>query len=212
MSIDTGPLKQVGDACGLSGGGARGGSRRPQALTVNVNEFCRASARELIKFNLFCFAPAKPRRAIVSPFNLAGNPMLSRLFCFITAAAIFGLAWSTFVEASRPGLPGATRAGRGRSFHSLRLGSTSAIATAKVHPRQAQAHGRALDQAELEGSQRDQQQGEQRDRADQQPRPLGNDARSLGLSGRRQGRLQDLCTVQAQAAHRPRLPPPAHHC
>ena len=36
--------------------------------------------------------------------------MLSRLFRFITAAVIFGLAWSTFVEASEPGLPQATRA------------------------------------------------------------------------------------------------------
>jgi predicted transglutaminase-like cysteine proteinase len=36
--------------------------------------------------------------------------MLSRLFRFLTAAVIFGLAWSTFVEASEPGLPQATRA------------------------------------------------------------------------------------------------------
>ena len=47
-----------------------------------------------------------------------------------------------------------------------------------------------------------------RDRADQQCRPLGHHARPLGLSGRRQGRLQDLCAVQAQAPDRARLPPP----
>ena len=35
--------------------------------------------------------------------------MLSRLFGFITAAAIFGLAWNTFGEASEQGLPRATR-------------------------------------------------------------------------------------------------------
>jgi predicted transglutaminase-like cysteine proteinase len=36
--------------------------------------------------------------------------MLSRLFRFVTAAAIFGLAWNTFVEASEQGLPRATPA------------------------------------------------------------------------------------------------------
>ena len=36
--------------------------------------------------------------------------MLSRLFRFLTAAVIFGLAWNTFVEASEQGLPQATRA------------------------------------------------------------------------------------------------------
>src|SRR3984885_10991926 len=36
--------------------------------------------------------------------------MLSRLFRFVTAAAIFGLAWNTFVEASEQGLPQATHA------------------------------------------------------------------------------------------------------
>jgi hypothetical protein len=36
--------------------------RRRNLPTVNVNEFCLPRAAESIKFNLFCFAPAKPRR------------------------------------------------------------------------------------------------------------------------------------------------------
>jgi hypothetical protein len=36
--------------------------RRPSLPIVNVNEFCLPRARRSIKFNLFCFAPAKRRR------------------------------------------------------------------------------------------------------------------------------------------------------
>ena len=36
--------------------------------------------------------------------------MLSRLFRFVAAAAVFGFAWNTFVEASEQGLPQATHA------------------------------------------------------------------------------------------------------
>ena len=85
--------------------------------------------------------------------------MLSRLFGFVTAAAIFGLAWNTFGEASEQGLPRATRdAGRRRSLDSLRLGRLLQSPRRRVRPRQAQADGRAPDQANLEDPQRRQRQ------------------------------------------------------
>ena len=138
--------------------------------------------------------------------------MLSRLFRFLTAAVIFGLAWCTFVEASEPGLPQATRAPVGGEA-SIPYGwvdfcnrHNEECTLGKLKPMDVR-----LNKAELEGPQRDQQQGQQRDRADQQFRPLGHDARPLGPSGRRQGRLQDLCFVQAQAARRPRLSAPSSY-
>ena len=55
-----GRLKQIGDACRLRLRRYRPGSPR-NLPTVNVNEFWPPRAAESIKFNLFCFAPAKPR-------------------------------------------------------------------------------------------------------------------------------------------------------
>src|SRR6185437_14515270 len=81
---------------------------RPASPTVNVNEFrASPSARnDKIRPNLFRARQADDPNSV--PIQSGGHLMLSRFFRFVTAAAIFGFAWITFVEASEQGLPSAT--------------------------------------------------------------------------------------------------------
>ena len=77
MSLDRGPLKQMLTLT-ASRGSVLGDVRRriagetypPSTLT----NFAPPRARRLIKFNLFCFAPAKRATRDSVPINLADNP------------------------------------------------------------------------------------------------------------------------------------------
>ena len=83
--------------------------------------------------------------------------MLNRLFSFITAATIFGLAWNTFGQASEQGLPRATYEPVGGEA-SIPYGWVDFCNrhSRRMHPRQAQAAGGAPDTAKLEDAQRHQ--------------------------------------------------------
>ena len=152
------------------------------------------------------FRARQARRRRSSRRDLRGRVMFKRIAAAVAAAVLFGVAFANLGEASETELPdGVLRCGRRGDVRSLRLGRFLPAPPGGMLARQARAGRRPADQADLGQPQpASTSVANRRDRADHQSRALGHDGRSLGLPDRRQGRLQGLRALQAQAAHRGR--------